>query len=127
MAMLAIENILRIRVLEDSLECGVFVISVCCGDSLLLNFWCKKAPFHNGQVEQTDASWQTSEEGPGLDFVLRVLHRAPDLPNNHYWGPFVVALCLDALLFHFRLPAQALSGTDIQGIMEECGELTLLR
>lgn len=122
--MLDIRHILRIKVLEDSSECGVFVISVCCGEPLLLQFWCRKPPFRNGQVEQTDVSLQTAVK---VDFVLRALHRAPNLPNSHYWCPFVLTLCLDALPFRFRLPARAHSGSKIQDIMEECGELTLLR
>lgn len=118
-------HILRIKVLEDSAECGVFVINVYCGEPLLLRFWCRKPPFRNGQVEQMDANWQAASAE--MDFVLRVLHRAPNLPNSHYWGPFVLALCLDALPFRFRLPEEAHSGSEIQDIMEECGELTLLR
>lgn len=117
-------DILRIKVLEDSAECGVFVISVCCGEPLLLRFWCRKPPFQNGQVEQTDVNSQAVTE---MDFVLRALHRAPNLPNSHYWGPFVLSLCLDALPFRFRLPARAGNGSEIQDIMEESGELTLLR
>lgn len=124
MAMLDIHHVLRIKVLEDSAECGVFVINVYCGEPLLLQFWCRKPPFRNGQVEQMDASSHREAE---MDFVLRALHRAPNLPNSHYWGPFVLALCLDALPFRFRLPAEAHSGSRMQDIMEECGELTLLR
>lgn len=124
MAMLDICHILRIKVLEDSAECGVFVIKVFCGEPLLLRFWCRKPPFCNGQVEQTDMNSPTVAE---VDFVLRALHRAPNLPNSHYWGPFVLSLCLDALPFRFRLPARAHSSSKIQDIMEECGELTLLR
>lgn len=124
MAMLQIHHILRIRVLEDSAECGVFVVNIYCGEPLLLRFWCVKPAFRNGQVEQMDANAQTATQ---MDFVLRVTHRAPDLPNSHYWGPFVLSLCLDALRFRFRLPTQAQSGREIQEIMEECGELMLLR
>lgn len=124
MAMLQIHHILRIRVLEDSAECGVFVVNIYCGEPLLLRFWCVKPAFRNGQVEQMDANAQTAAQ---MDFVLRVTHRAPDLPNSHYWGPFVLSLCLDALRFRFRLPTQAQSGRELQQIMEECGELTLLR
>lgn len=122
--MLDIYHILRIKVLEDSAECGVFVINVYCGEPLLLRFWCRKPPFRNGQVEQTDVSSQAVAQ---MDFVLRALHRAPNLPNSHYWGPFVLALCLDALPFRFHLPAEAHSSSKIQDIMKECGELTLLR
>lgn len=124
MAMLQIHHILRIRVLEDSAECGVFVVNIYCGEPLLLRFWCVKPAFRNGQVEQMDANAQTATQ---MDFVLRVTHRAPGLPNSHYWGPFVLSLCLDALRFRFRLPTQAQSGREIQEIMEECGELMLLR
>lgn len=125
MEMPDIHRILRIKVLEDSAECGVFVINVCCGEPLLLRFWGKKPPFRNSQVEQTDVY---SQGAPGeVDFILRALHRAPNLPNSHYWGPFVLALCLDALHFRFRLPSEALSGSDMQEILEECGELTLWR
>lgn len=122
--MLDIHHILRFRVLEDSAVCGIFVINVCCGDPLLLRLWCKKHAFRNSQVEQTDVR---SLDATEVDFVLRALHRAPDVPNSHYWGPFVLSLCLDALHFRFRLPPQAHSGSVIQQIMEECGELTLLR
>lgn len=124
MAMLDIHHILRIKVLEDSAECGVFVISVYCGEPLLLRFWRRKPLFRNGQVEQTDVNSRAVAE---LHFVLRALNRAPNLPNSHYWGPFVLALCLDALPFRFRLPAEAHSSSRIQDIMEDCGELTLLR
>lgn len=124
MAMLDSRRILRIKVLEDSAECGVFVISVYCGEPLLLRFWYTKPPFRSGHVEQMDVRSQAVAE---MDFVLRVLHRAPNLPNSHYWGPFVLALCLDALPFRFRLPAEADNGSKIQEIMEGGGELTLLR
>ncbi|KAK9527563.1 hypothetical protein VZT92_014114 [Zoarces viviparus] len=124
MAMPDIGHILRIKVLEDSAEGGVFVINVCCGEPLLLQFWRGKPPFRNGQVEQTDVSWRAAAE---VDFVLRALHRAPGLPNGHYWGPFVLTLCLDALPFRFRLPARAHSGSRLQDIMGEGGELRLLR
>lgn len=124
MAMLDIHHILCIRVLEDSAESGIFAISVFCGEPLLLQFWCRKPPFHNEQVEQMDVRYQTQAE---MNFVLRALHRAPNLPNSHYWGPFVLALCLDALPFRFRLPDDADNSSKIQEIMEECGELTLLR
>lgn len=127
MAMQAIQNILVIRVLEDSLECGIFVVTVRCGDRLLLDFWCRKHPFWNSQVEQTDIQCQAGPEpNQGMDFVLRALHRAPNLPNIHYWGPFVVGLCLDALLFRFRLPPETLGG-GIEEVMQECGELVLIR
>lgn len=122
--MLDIHHILRIQVLGDSAECGVFVIKVYCGEPLLLQFWCRKPPFLNGQVEQTDVNWHAAAE---MDFVLRALHRAPNLPNSHFWGPFVLALCLDALRFCFRLPVHALSSSKMQDIIEECGELVLLR
>lgn len=122
--MLDIHHILRIRVLEDSAECGVFVINIYCGEPLLLRFWCQKAPFRNSQVEQMEVTSQAEAE---VDFVLRALHRAPNLPNSHYWGPFVLVLCLDALRFRFHLPAQAHNGSNIQDIMEKCGQLTLLR
>ncbi|KAK5849905.1 hypothetical protein PBY51_014202 [Eleginops maclovinus] len=124
MAMLDNRHILRIKVLEDSAESGVFVINVYCGEPLLLRFWGRKPPFRNGQVEQTEVNSQTDEE---LNFVLRALHRAPNLPNSHYWGPFVLSLCLDAIHFCFRLPARANRSSKIQDIMEECGEVTLLR
>ncbi len=122
--MLDIYHILRIKVLEDSAECGVFVVSVYCGEPFLLQFWCTKPPFRSAQVEQMGVSLQAAAE---MRFVLRVLHRAPKLPNSHYWGPFVMTLCLDALPFRFCLPAEAHSSSKIQDFMEECGELTLLR
>lgn len=124
MAMVDIHRILCIRVLEDSAECGVFVVSVFCGEPLLLQFWSRKPAFHNGAVEQTEVNLQTEAE---IAFVLRVTCRGPNLPNSHYWGPFVLDLCLDAVPFHFRLPAQAQCGINIQHIMEERGALTLLR
>lgn len=124
MAMLDIHHILCIRVLEDSAECGVFVINIYCDEPLLLQHWCRKTAFRNGQVEQTDVNLQKVAE---MDFVLRVLQRAPNVPNSHYWGPFVLGLCLDAAHFRFRLPAQARSFSIMQDIMEECGELTLFR
>lgn len=117
-------HILCIRVLEDSAKCGVIVIKVHCSEPLLLRHWSMKPAFCNGEVEQTDAKLRVA---PRMDFVLRVLRRAPNLPKSHYWGPFVLELCLDALPFGFRLPPRAQCGTDIQDIMEECGELTLLR
>ena len=122
--MLDSHHILRIKVLEDSAECGVFVISVYCEEPLLLQFWCTKPPFRSAHVEQMDVRSQAVAE---MDFVLRVLHRAPNLPNSHYWGPFVLALCLDALPFRFRLPAEADDGSKIQEILKGGGELTLLR
>lgn len=122
--MLDIHHILSISVLEDSAECGVFVINVYCGEPLLLQFWCRKPAFCNSQVEQTEVRQQSTAE---LDFVLRVVNRAPNLPNSHYWCPFVLSLCLDARRYRFRLPAGAQNGSRIHNIMEECGELTLLR
>lgn len=122
--MLEIHHVLRIRVLEDSAECGVFVVNVYCGEPLLLRFWRAKPAFRNGEVEQMDVNARTGEQ---MDFVLRVTHRAPDLPNGHYWGPFVLSLCLDALRFRFRLPPQAQCGREMEDLMEKCGELTLLR
>ncbi|KAM4533684.1 uncharacterized protein PAE49_022126 isoform 1-T2 [Odontesthes bonariensis] len=124
MATRDIRHILCIRVQEDSAECGVFVIGVLCGEPLLLRFWSRKPAFRNGEVEQTHVNSQAAAE---LAFVLRVTRRAPDLPNSHYWGPFVLVLCLDALSFRFRLPAQAQCGIDVQDIMEKCGVLMLLR
>lgn len=124
MAMLDIHHILRIKVLEDSAECGVFVISIYCGEPLLLQFWCRKPPFRNGQVEQMDAISRGVAE---MDFVLRALHRAPNLPNSHYWGPFVLSLCLDALPFRFRIPPGAHRDGKIQDLVDECGEVTLFR
>lgn len=126
MATFAFQNTLSIQVLEDSEECGVFVVSVCCGDPLLLGFWLQKPPFWNDQVEQTDVIWQ-ADLPRGLDFVLRARHRAPNLPNIHFWGPFVVGLCLDARPYRFHLPPEALSGDSIQEVMREYGELLLLR
>ncbi|MEQ2279494.1 hypothetical protein AMECASPLE_010092 [Ameca splendens] len=117
-------HILCIRVLEDSAECGVFVVNVYCGEPLLLRFWSTKPAFRSVQVEQMGVSYKTSMK---MDFVLRVVRRVPNLPNTHYWGPFVLALCLDALHFRFRLPAQAECGVDIQRIMKQHGKLTLLR
>lgn len=117
-------HILCIRVLEDSAECGVFVINVYCDEPLLLQHWCRKTAFRNGQVEQTDVNLQKAAE---IDFVLRALHRAPNVPNSHYWGPFVLALCLDAVRFRFRLPAGVHNFSIIQDIMQESGELILFR
>lgn len=122
MAIRDVRHILRIRVLEESAECGVFIIRVLCGEPLLLQFWCRKPPFCNGQVEQTGVSFRTLTE---VRFVLRASHRGHNLPNSHYWGPFVLALCLDALCFRFRLPAH--SGVPIHIILEECGELMLMQ
>lgn len=126
MATLAFQNSLSIQVLETSQECGVFVVSVCCGDPLLLGFWWRKAPFWTQQVEQTDVTWRAGPD-QGLDFVLRARHRALNLPNCHFWGPFVAGLCLDALPFRFRLPPEVLSGEGMQEVMREDGELLLLR
>ncbi|KAM9713126.1 uncharacterized protein ACNS7B_023428 isoform 1-T2 [Menidia menidia] len=126
MAMRDICHILCIRVLEDSAESGVFLISVVCGEPLLLRFWSRKPAFCNGEVEQTEVTPRAAAAA-GLAFVLRATRRAPGLPNSHYWGPFVLALCLDALLFGFRLPTQARCGLDVQDIVEKCGVLTLLR
>lgn len=117
-------NVLCIRVLEDSAESGVFVVNVCCGEPLLLRFWSTKPMFCNAQVEQTGVSYKTPTQ---MYFPLRVVWRQPNLPNGHYWGPFVLALCLDALHFRFRLPAQVECGIDVQRVMKERGKLTLLR
>ncbi|TNN44389.1 hypothetical protein EYF80_045416 [Liparis tanakae] len=80
-------HILRIAVLEDSAEGGLFAVRVRCGEPLLLQFWRRKPPFRNGQVEQTAARRRAAASE--ADFVLRALRRAPGLPNGHYWGPFV--------------------------------------
>ncbi|KAM4544271.1 uncharacterized protein V3H82_022032 [Fundulus diaphanus] len=117
-------RILCISVLEDSAECGAFVVSVCCGEPLLLRFWSTKPVFCNAQLEQTGVSFKAPTR---MDFILRVVRRAPNLPNSHYWGPFVLALCLDALHFRFRLPAQVECAADVQRIMKQHGKLTLLR
>ena len=117
-------RVLRIRLREDSARCGVFLVRVHCGEPVLLRFWSTKPVFCNGQVEQTEAKLRAPAS---VDFVLRVMQRAPNLPKSHYWGPFVLELCLDALPFGFRLPAHAHCGVAMQSIMEECGELLLLR
>lgn len=124
MAMQGIYHSLCIRVLEGSVESGVYVVSVCCGEPLLLQFWSTKPAFRNGQVEQTHVKCHSTAE---MDFVLRVIDRAPSLPNSHYWGPFVLALCLDALPFQFRLSATILCCKDLEDAMKKCGKLTLLR
>lgn len=125
MAALDIRHVLRIKVLEVSPECGVFVVNVRCGEPLLLRFWRGKPPSRNGQVEQTEVSPRAATE---MDFVLRALHRAPDLPNSHYWGPFVLSLCLDAHPFRFRLPPRTGGGDgQLQDITGGCGELQMLR
>ncbi|XP_035286763.1 uncharacterized protein LOC118234378 [Anguilla anguilla] len=108
---------LCIRVLEDSPDAGVFVVRVQCQDPLLLAYWQRKAFFYNGQVQQTDA--RLREDGAGLAFVLHALHRSQRLANSHYWTPFVVGLCLDALLFRYRLPPSLQWNGDIQHVMQE--------
>lgn len=118
--MQGIYHSLCIRVLEGSAESGVFVVSVCCGEP----FWSTKPAFCNGQVEQTHVKCNSTAE---MDFVLRVIDRAPNLPNSHYWGPFVLALCLDALPFQFQLSAKIQCCNDLQDTMKKCGKLTLLR
>lgn len=118
-------RVLRIKVLEDSARCSVFVVRVSCSEPRLLHLWCQKQPFCNGQVEQAAVNLRPAASE--VRFLLRALHRAAGLPNSHYWGPFVLELCLDALPFRFRLPAEAQSSSQIQDIMEQRGELTLLR
>lgn len=115
---------LRIGVMEDSPYAGVFVVWVQCRDPLLLGFWQRKLFFHNGQVQQTDT--QVREDGEGLAFVLHALHRSQRLANCHYWTPFVVGLCLDALLFRYRLPASLHWNGNIQQVMKE-NALVLIR
>lgn len=124
MAMRGIYHSLCIRVLEDSEESGIFVVSVCCSELLLLRFWSIKPAFCNGQVEQSHVTYKAAVE---MDFVLRVIDRAPNLPNSYYWGPFVLALCLDALPFQFRLSSRIQCCADLQESMKKCGKLTLLR
>lgn len=124
MAMHGIHNTLQIRVVEESAASGVFVVSILCGEPLLLHFWVRKPAFRNGQVEQTHVTPKTAAE---VTFVLRVTHRAPNLPNCHYWSPFVLALCLDALYYRFRLPAHIQCVLHIQEILQARGELTLTR
>lgn len=80
--------------------------------------------FCSAQVEQLGVGYKTPTE---MDFLLRSVRRVPNLPNSHYWGPFVLALCLDALHFRFRLPVEVESGVDVQRIMKQHGRLTLLR
>lgn len=118
---MAIRDILRIRVLEESAECGVFLVKVQCNEPQLTQFWCSKPPFCNGQVEQADVNLESMTD---IQFVLRATNRGPNLPNSHYWGPFILALCLDALQFRFQLPS---GGIPIQDILEEHGELILMR
>ncbi|KAM8823145.1 uncharacterized protein AB9W97_005215 [Spinachia spinachia] len=119
MASPEIGRVLRITVLEDSAECGVFV-NVRCGEPLLLQFWRGKPPFRNDQVEQAAVRRRTATE---VDFVLRALHRAAGRPNSHYWGPFLLSLCLDAHAFRFRLPPRG----RLEGVTGGCGEIRMLR
>ncbi|KAI1902099.1 hypothetical protein AGOR_G00041220 [Albula goreensis] len=106
-----------IQVLEDSPDGGVFVVRIHCRDPFLLSFWLRKAFFYNGQVQQTDT--RLREEGDGLEFVLHALHRSQRLSNAHYWTPFLVALCLDALLFRYRLPPHLHWNGNIEEVMKE--------
>ncbi|KAJ8397430.1 hypothetical protein AAFF_G00439790 [Aldrovandia affinis] len=108
---------LYIRVLEDSPDGGVFVVRIQCRDPIPLAFWKRKAFFYNGQVQQTDT--RLRGDGDELEFVLHAMHRSQRLSNAHYWTPFVVALCLDALLFRYRLPPHLHWNGNIEQVMKE--------
>lgn len=96
-------DVLTIHVLEDSSESSVFHVLVQCANPFLLNHWLNKTFFNNGEVQQTNTLMVHG--CLGLVFVLRVLHRSSRLPNSHYWCPFLVTLCLDALAFRYHLPS----------------------
>lgn len=97
-------DVLTIHVVTNSSDTAVFRVRVQCTDHFLLNFWLRKAFYDNGEVQQTSVVMQ--ERGAGVEFVLRVLHRCSRLPNDYYLSPFLVTLCLDALVFHYQLPPQ---------------------
>lgn len=96
-------DVLTIHIMEDSSDSAVFRVQVQCADPFLLNYWFQKTFFNNGEVQQINT--MRINGCRGLVFVLRVLHRSSRLPNSHYWCPFLVTLCLDALAFHYHLPS----------------------
>lgn len=96
-------DVLTIHIVEDSSDSAVFWVQVECANPFLLNFWFQKTFFNNGEVQQINTLRINGCHG--LVFVLRVLHRSSRLPNSHYWCPFLVTLCLDALAFHYHLPS----------------------
>jgi len=128
----AAHSTVRIRVLEDSRESGLFLFRVRCSEPRLLAFWRQKPAFRNGRLEQTGA-WPRAPDpaeaggSGGMDFLVRVVSREPDMPNGEYWVPFVLALCQDARSLRYRLPENATSGCDIQRILAGGGELVLIR
>ncbi|KAI5093119.1 hypothetical protein C0J45_17510 [Silurus meridionalis] len=116
-------DVLTIHVVVNSSDMAVFRIQVRCSDHFLLNFWLQKVFYDNGEVQQTSVVLQ--EDGHGVDFVLRVLHRCSRLPNDYYLSPFLVTLCLDALVFHYQLPPQPnWDGTIREALRENRLQLT---
>ncbi|KAG7319466.1 hypothetical protein KOW79_016609 [Hemibagrus wyckioides] len=97
-------DVLTIHVVTNSSDTTVFRVQVRCSDHFLLNFWLHKMFYDNGEVQQTSVVMQ--EDSAGIEFVLRVLHRSSRLLNDYYLSPFLVTLCLDALVFHYQLPPQ---------------------
>lgn len=117
---------LQITVVESSVRSSMWVVRVQCDDPFLLGFLWRKEPFWNQEVKQTDilvGAWPSRV----LEFVIRAQHRAPHLDNSHYWGPFVTGLCLDATLFRFALPPEALEKGLLKVMQESGGELVLYR
>lgn len=115
-------DVLSINVLENSSDTAVFRIEVQCPDPFLLSYWIQKAFFDNGEVQQTNLL--IKEDCTGLEFVLRVLHRCSRLPNDYYLSPFLVTLCLDALVFNYQLPQQPdWDGTIREAMRGNCLEL----
>lgn len=96
-------DVLTIQIMEDSSDSAVFQVQVQCADPILLNYWFQKTFFNNGEVQHINTLRINGCRG--LLFVLRVQHRSSRLPNSHYWCPFLVTLCLDALAFHYHLPS----------------------
>lgn len=97
-------DVLTIHVMTNSSDMAVFRVQVQCADHFLLNFWLQKTFYDNGEVQQMSVVMQ--EDSAGIEFVLRVLHRCSRFPNDYYLSPFLVTLCLDALVFHYQLPTQ---------------------
>lgn len=117
---------LQITVVGSSVWSSMWVVRVQCDDPFLLGFLWRKEPFWNQEVKQTDilvGTWPSKV----LEFVIRAQHRAPHLDNSHYWGPFVTSLCLDATLFRFVLPPEALEKGLLKVMQESGGELVLYR
>ncbi|XP_076866824.1 uncharacterized protein LOC143518250 [Brachyhypopomus gauderio] len=118
---------LCIQVPEHSAESGLFLVHVACNDLILLEFWWRKDPFQSELLEQTSVVRTTRpSRSLGLEFVLRARHRAPGVGNAHYWSPFVLGLCLDAVRFGFVLPLRARIG-GFEDEMQETGQLVLQR